>query len=71
MFALVRLSFLYLFLSTGFSSLSASTAFHAIELGFRTILIDDCSRGIDEKSINTAYEKVRNGWGMVVHSREV
>ena len=26
---------------------AGSTAFHANELGFRTILIDDCSRGID------------------------
>ena len=54
-----------------FTGISASTAFHAIELGFRTVLIDDCSRGIDVKSIQAAYEKVRNGWGMVLHSREV
>ena len=26
---------------------AGSTAFHANELGFRTILIDDCSRGTD------------------------
>ena len=35
----------------------ASTAFHALELGFRTVLIDDCSRGIDKRNIEAAYEK--------------
>ena len=35
----------------------ASTAFHALELGFRTVLIDDCSRGIDRKNIEATYEK--------------
>ena len=50
---------------------SASTAFHALELGFRTMVIEDCSRGIDENSIKAAYEKVRKGWGLIVHSSEV
>ena len=71
MFVWVRHSSSISCLSIRFPIFSASTAFHAIELGFRTILIDDCSRGIDEKSIETAYEKVRNGWGLVVQSREV
>ena len=31
---------------------SASTAFHALELGFRTILIEDCSRGIRSLSLS-------------------
>ena len=50
---------------------SASTAFHAMELGFRTMVIEDCSRGIDENSIKAAYEKVRRRWGLIVHSSEV
>ena len=42
-----------------------------MELGFRTMVIEDCSRGIDENSIKAAYEKVRKGWGLIVHSSEV
>ena len=38
----------------------ASTAFHALELGFRTVLIDDCSRGINKENIAAAYEKYLN-----------
>ena len=51
--------------------ISASTAFHALEVGFRTVLIDDCSRGIDEKNIAAAYEKIESWHGLVVHSSEV
>ena len=51
--------------------ISASTAFHALEVGFRTVLIDDCSRGIDEKNIEAAYEKIQSWHGLVVQSSEV
>ena len=34
---------------------AGSTAFHANELGFRTILIDDCSRGTDNTDIDCHY----------------
>ena len=53
------------------TNLSASTAFHALELGFRTVLIDDCSRGIDEKNIEAAFEKIHSWHGLVIHSSEV
>merc|ERR1719219_1110018 len=49
----------------------ASTAFHALELGFRTILIDDCSRGIDGADIDRTFEKIREQNGLVVQSSEV
>ena len=49
-----------------FTAFVASTAFHAQELGFRTILIDDCSRGINEQNILAAYEKLGSWWGLVV-----
>ena len=49
----------------------ASTAYHAIELGFRTVLIEDCSRGIRDESINSTFEKVKASHGCVVHSSEV
>jgi len=48
-----------------------STAFHANELGFRTILIDDCSRGINDDNIKATYDKLRSEWACVVQSSEV
>ena len=49
----------------------ASTAFHANELGFRTILIDDCSRGIKEENINNTFDKLKTEFACVVQSSEV
>lgn len=49
----------------------AFTAFHGLELGFRTMLVDDCSRGIRDDVINSTKEKIRNGHGLVVDSHEV
>lgn len=49
----------------------ASTAYHANELGFRTILIDDCSRGIRPETIQETFERVRADYGCVVNSSEV
>ena len=50
---------------------AASTAMHSLELGFRTILVDDCSRGIDGDDIKKTFEKVRESNGLVVQSNEV
>ena len=51
--------------------LSASTAFHAQELGFRTILVDDCSRGINLENISECFKKIKSELGCVVQSSEV
>ena len=48
-----------------------ATAFHGLELGFRTALVDDCSRGIAMDAINKTMEKCRNEHGVVIHSSEV
>ena len=48
----------------------ASTAYHANELGFRTILIDNCSRGINENNINGVFAKLKNEFACVVQSSE-
>ena len=48
-----------------------STAFHANELGFRTILIDDCSRGINDENIAATFDKLKTEWACVVQSSEV
>ena len=34
----------------------ASTAYHALELGFRTILIEDCSRGIRDTAVIESFQ---------------
>jgi nicotinamidase-related amidase len=51
--------------------LIASTAVHANVLGFRTILIDDCSRGINQENINKAFDKLKTEFACVVQSNEV
>lgn len=48
----------------------ASTAFHALELGFRTIYLENCSRGIEAEAIKKTHERVRNEHGVVIHSSE-
>ena len=59
------------FLTSVILYLLASTAYHSLELGFRTILIDDCSRGIKEDCILQTFEKVKQSNGCVVNSSEV
>ena len=49
----------------------ASTAYHAQELGFRTVLIDDCSRGINFDGINGTKQKIKLNHGCVVDSTQV
>ena len=51
--------------------LSASTAHHANELGFRTVLIDNCSRGINDQNIQATFERLKAEWACVVQSSEV
>ena len=63
--------YIWLFQSNFVSFLPASTAFHSLELGFRTTLVDDCSRGIDHGDIKAAYDRIREANGMVVQSNEV
>ena len=49
----------------------ASTAYHAQELGFRTVLIDDASKGINHDGIKGTIEKIKANHGCVVDSTEV
>merc|ERR1711872_1170065 len=49
----------------------ASTASQANELGFRTVLIEDASRGIKEEDIQAALKKIQSNHGLVVQSDEV
>ena len=54
-----------------FSGVSGATAMHAQELGFRTILIDDCSRGIQMDAIKNTMKKIEEKHGLVVKASEV
>jgi len=48
----------------------ASTAFHALELGFRTVYLENCSRGIKAEDIKKTLDRVRNENGVVINSSE-
>lgn len=48
-----------------------ATAIDAISAGYRTILVDDCCRGVDLKDIEHTKETVTSNNGIIVHSKEV
>ena len=48
-----------------------STAIDAQDLGFRTIFIEDCSRGIDPHDIKDTLKKIKANHGVVVNASEV
>lgn len=48
-----------------------ATAIDAISSGYRTILVDDCCRGVDLKDIDNIKEMVVSSNGIVVTSKEV
>lgn len=50
---------------------AGATALDALSLGFRTIFIEDCTRGVDLKEIEKMREKIREGYGVIVDSSEV
>ena len=53
------------------TKLTASTAFHALELGFRTCLVEDASRGINDDSIGDTFSRIMEENGCVINSKEV
>jgi nicotinamidase-related amidase len=52
-------------------SVSGATAIDAISAGYRTILIDDCCRGVDLKDIEGTKDTVTNSNGVIVTTKEV
>lgn len=48
-----------------------ATAIDAISAGYRTILIDDCCRGVDLKDIEHTKQTVVSNDGIIVHSKDV
>ena len=47
------------------------TALDALELGFRTILLEDCSRGIAPDPIKETLERIKKEGGLIINSSEV
>ena len=47
------------------------TAFHSLEHGFRTVLIEDACRGVDADAIEQTKKKLTESGGMIVHSSKV
>lgn len=48
-----------------------ATAIDAISSGYRTVLVDDCCRGVDLKDIEHIKHSVVESSGIVVHTKEV
>lgn len=48
-----------------------ATAVDAMSAGYRTILIDDCCRGVDLIDIENTKEKVNSNFGVIVSSSNV
>lgn len=51
--------------------MTGATAIDSLSAGYRTVLIDDCCRGVDLQDIETTKENVLNNHGVIVHSKEV
>ena len=50
---------------------SAATTKHALEHGFRTVLVEDACRGVDEKDITGVKEEILRQGAIIVNSDEV
>lgn len=48
-----------------------ATAVDALSVGYRTIMIDDCCRGVDLNDIENTKEKIISNYGVIVNSNEV
>jgi exosome complex component RRP4 len=51
--------------------LTGATAADALAIGYRTVLIDNCSRGVDLKDIEKTKNNVTNNNGVIVDSSQV
>lgn len=51
--------------------LLGATAADALSIGYRTILIDDCCRGVDLNDIENTKNSVVKNHGVIVQSQEV
>lgn len=54
-----------------FTLFSGATAVDALAIGYRTILLDDCSRGVDLLDIEKTKNSVIKNNGVIVNSNQV
>lgn len=59
------------FLYVPFILLSGATVADSLSIGYRTILIDDCCRGVDLNDIENTRNNVVKNHGVIVQSNEV
>ena len=48
-----------------------STAFHAMEYGYKTFIIEDACRGVDENDIKKKLQQFKEQNGHVIQSKQV
>lgn len=48
-----------------------ATAADALSSGYRTILIDDCSRGVDLKDIENTKKTIESAHGVIIESKQI
>ena len=53
------------------SSISGATVIDSSNAGYRTILLDDCCRGVDNDDIEKTKTSVINNHGVVINSNQV
>lgn len=51
--------------------LVGASALDALSIGYRTVLIDDCSRGVDLNDIEKTKQNVMSNSGVIVNSNQV
>ena len=50
---------------------TAATVLDGQQLGYRTILVEDAARGIDQGRVAATVQEIRDNHGLVVSSKEV
>lgn len=50
---------------------TAATANHSLEIGYRTMLVDDACRGVAPEDISNTKQSILDNHGMVINSSQV
>lgn len=65
----IKVDFLFRFMK--FRFILGATASDSLSAGYRTILIDDCCRGVDLNDIEATKDSILGNHGVIVQSKEV
>lgn len=53
------------------SHITAATTRHAVEFGYRTVLVDDACRGVSEENIEKCKRELSDLGALIMHSNDV